>query len=75
MSVCKFIVKFVISLTSLKIKVHNHLKKFIFFYKILVSKTFAIFFKTLLEIKKENAKSTTTCLQYNVTIIIVDEFQ
>ena len=33
MSVCKSIVKFVISITSLIIKVHNHLKKFIFFIK------------------------------------------
>ena len=56
MSLCKFIVKFVICLTSLIIKVHNHLKKIQFFYKILVSNTFAIFFKALLEIKRKMLK-------------------
>ena len=76
MSICKSIVKFVISLTSLIIKVHDHLKKFIFFfYKILVSNTFAIFFKALLEIKKENAKGTTKCSQYNVIITLIDELR
>ena len=31
------------------------------------------FFKALLEIKEENAKGTTKCSQYNMTITIVDE--
>ena len=57
MSVCKSIVKFVISLTSLIIKVHNHLKKFIFcFYKILDLTNLQFFFKALLEIKKRKWK-------------------
>ena len=33
------------------------------------------FFKALLEIKKEIIKGTTKCSQYNVTIIVNDEFQ
>ena len=32
-------------------------------------------FKALLEIKKENTKGTIKCSQYNVTIIMKDEFQ
>ena len=33
------------------------------------------FFKASLEIKKENAKGTIKCSQYNVAIIVIDELQ
>ena len=39
------------------------------------SNTFAIFFKALLEIKKENARGITKCSQYNVTITVIGELQ